>query len=92
MGISPKGDCFFMPKKSAASRAVVGACIALFVNMGMNSVFTIFLSSFMAEWPDASVATIALAATFGCTGAAPFRSLPFHPDIKILPSFAKTSL
>lgn len=56
-------------KKLSAKRAVIGACIALFANMGMNSVFTIFLSSFITEWPDASVATIALAATFGCAMA-----------------------
>ncbi len=56
-------------KKKAAWLAVAGACIALFANMGMNSVFTIFLSSFITEWPDASVATIALAATFGCAMA-----------------------
>lgn len=56
-------------KNNSAKRAVIGACIALFANMGMNSVFTIFLSSFITEWPDASVATIALAATFGCAMA-----------------------
>lgn len=56
-------------KISSAKRAVIGACIALFANMGMNSVFTIFLSSFITEWPDSDVATIALAATFGCAMA-----------------------
>lgn len=56
-------------KNSSAKRAVIGACIALFANMGMNSVFTIFLSSFITEWPDSDVATIALAATFGCAMA-----------------------
>lgn len=58
-----------MKKNPAAKRAVIGACIALFANMGMNSVFTIFLASFIGEWPEASVATIALAATFGCAMA-----------------------
>ncbi len=56
-------------KISSAKRAVIGACIALFANMGMNSVFTIFLSSFITEWPESDVATIALAATFGCAMA-----------------------
>lgn len=56
-------------KNSSAKRAVIGACIALFANMGMNSVFTIFLSSFITEWPESDVATIALAATFGCAMA-----------------------
>lgn len=56
-------------KNLSAKRAVMGASIALFANMGMNSVFTIFLSSFIAEWPDSDVATIALAATFGCAMA-----------------------
>lgn len=54
---------------SNAKKAAVGACIALFANMGMNSTFTIFLSSFMQTWPESSVATIALAATFGCSMA-----------------------
>ena len=58
-----------MQNGSKAKRAAVGACIALFANMGMNSVFTIFLPEFMKEWPDADVATIALAATFGCAMA-----------------------
>lgn len=30
-----------------AKKAAIGACIALFANMGMNSTFTIFLSSFV---------------------------------------------
>ena len=56
-------------KKSASTRAAAGACIALFANMGMNSVFTIFLSKFKETWPQANEATIALAATFGCAMA-----------------------
>ena len=56
-------------KKSAATRAAVGACIALFANMGMNSVFTIFLSRFKETWPETDEATIALAASFGCATA-----------------------
>ncbi|MBQ7637656.1 MAG: MFS transporter [Clostridia bacterium] len=55
-----------MTDNKKAKLAAVGACIALFANMGMNSVFTIFLPSFVSEWPHANVATIALAATFGC--------------------------
>lgn len=56
-------------KKTAPLRAAVGACVALFANMGMNSVFTIFLSRFKEAWPDTDEATIALAATLGCTAA-----------------------
>jgi len=56
-------------KNKASTRAAVGACIALFANMGMNSVFTIFLASFMEEWGADKIATIALAATFGCAMA-----------------------
>lgn len=56
-------------KKSASTKAAVGACIALFANMGMNSVFTIFLSKFKETWPETDEATIALAATFGCAMA-----------------------
>lgn len=36
-------------KINRAKRAVTGACTALFANMGMNSVFAIFLSAFIAE-------------------------------------------
>ncbi len=53
-----------MDKK--AKRAVIGAMIALFANMGINSTFSIFLPSFMAEWGQDKMATIALSATFGC--------------------------
>ena len=49
-----------------AKRAVIGAMIALFANMGINSTFSIFLPSFMAEWGTDKMATIALSATFGC--------------------------
>lgn len=62
-----KGDDVM--KKSASTKAAVGACIALFANMGMNSVFTIFLSKFKETWPETDEATIALAATFGCAMA-----------------------
>ena len=51
-------------KKS--TRAVIGAMIALFANMGINSTFSIFLPSFMEEWGAENMATIALSATFGC--------------------------
>lgn len=54
-------------KKS--TRAALGACIALFANMGINSVFTIYLFKLIAEWPDAPVTKIALAATLGCAMA-----------------------
>ena len=49
-----------------AKRAVIGAMIALFANMGINSTFSIFLPSFMEEWGAENMATIALSATFGC--------------------------
>ena len=55
-----------MSQNSNARRAVIGACIALFGNMGLNSTFSIFLPSFMAEWGEENMATIALSATFGC--------------------------
>ena len=53
-------------ENSKAKRAVIGAMIALFANMGINSTFSIFLPSFMAEWGQDKMATIALSATFGC--------------------------
>lgn len=51
---------------SNAKKALVGGCLALFANMGLNSTFTIFLASFMGAFPESDMATIALAATFGC--------------------------
>ena len=74
-----------MNTASKSKRAAAGACIALFANMGLNSVFTIFLASFMAEWPDASVATIALAATFGCAMAFLCSTFFTGPLLKKLP-------
>lgn len=55
-----------MQQTKNARRAVIGACIALFANMGINSTFSIFLPSFMGEWGEDRMATIALSATFGC--------------------------
>ena len=57
-----------MQNKSAAKRTVLGACIALFANMGMNSVFTVFLPSFMATWGIAyeEISKLTLAITVGC--------------------------
>lgn len=52
--------------KRDANRALVGAMIALFGNMGLNSTFSIFLPYFMGEWGADKMANIALAATFGC--------------------------
>ena len=49
-----------MQQTKNARRAVIGACIALFGNMGLNSTFSIFLPSFMAEWGEENMATIAL--------------------------------
>ena len=55
-----------MQQTKNARRAVIGACIALFANMGINSTFSIFLPSFTDEWGEDKMATIALSATFGC--------------------------
>ena len=71
-------------KKSASKRAAVGACIALFANMGMNSVFTIFLSKFKETWPETDEATIALAATFGCAMAFVCSTFLVGPALKRL--------
>ncbi|MCF0137096.1 MAG: MFS transporter [Oscillospiraceae bacterium] len=71
-----------MNDSSKAKRAAIGACIALFANMGMNSTFTIFLPSFMATWPEAGVATIALAATFGCAMAFIWSTFLVGPMLK----------
>ncbi len=65
-----------------AKKAAFGACIALFANMGMNSTFTIFLSSFVTTWPDSSIATIALAATFGCAMAFIWSTFLVGPMLK----------
>ncbi len=55
-----------MDTMKKARRAVLGACIALFANMGLNSTFSVFLPSFTAQWGEENLATIALSATFGC--------------------------
>lgn len=65
-----------------AKNAAIGACLALFANMGMNSTFTIFLSSFVATWPDSDIATIALAATFGCAMAFIWSTFLVGPMLK----------
>lgn len=65
-----------------AKKAAFGACLALFANMGMNSTFTIFLSSFVTTWPDSSIATIALAATFGCAMAFIWSTFLVGPMLK----------
>lgn len=65
-----------------AKKAAVGACLALFANMGMNSTFTIFLTSFAQTWPDTDVATIALAATFGCLMAFIWSTFLVGPILK----------
>lgn len=65
-----------------ARNAAIGACIALFANMGMNSTFTIFLASFMETFPESSVATIALAATFGCAMAFIWSTFLVGPMLK----------
>ncbi len=65
-----------------AKKAAIGACIALFANMGMNSTFTIFLTSFITTWPESDVATIALAATFGCAMAFLWSTFLVGPMLK----------
>ncbi len=65
-----------------AKKAAIGACIALFANMGMNSTFTVFLTSFIATWPESDVATIALAATFGCAMAFLWSTFLVGPMLK----------
>ena len=55
-----------MNQTKNARRAVIGACVALFANMGINSTFSVFLPSFTATWGEDKMATIALSATFGC--------------------------
>lgn len=50
---------------TSAKRAVIGACIALFANMGMNSTFTVFLKTLIGEWPEA-YAVMLLPITVGC--------------------------
>ncbi len=73
-----------MSQKSNAKRAVIGACIALFANMGLNSTFSIFLPSFMAEWGPENMATIALSATFGCIMTFICSTILFAPLLKKL--------
>ena len=67
-----------------ARRAAVGACIALFANMGMNSVFTVFLPVFQTEWGADQIANIALAATFGCLMASACSMFLVGPLLKKL--------
>ena len=55
-----------MNQTKNARRALIGACVALFANMGINSTFSVFLPSFTATWGEDKMATIALSATFGC--------------------------
>ena len=71
-----------MEKKSKL--AIVGACIALFANMGLNSTFSIFLPSFMAEWGEDKMATIALSATIGCVMTFICSTFLFAPVLKKL--------
>ena len=67
-----------------AKRAVIGACIALFANMGINSTFSIFLPSFMAEWGADKMANIALSATLGCLVTFICSTFLFAPLLKKL--------
>lgn len=64
--------------------ALIGACIALFANMGLNSTFSIFLPSFMEEWGADKMANIALAATFGCVMTFLCSTFVFGPLLKKL--------
>ena len=54
-----------MSQKANARRAVIGSCIALFANMGMNSTFTVFLMTLIAKWPEAAPVML-LPITVGC--------------------------
>ena len=73
-----------MSKNTNARRAVIGACIALFANMGINSTFSIFLPSFMAEWGADRLADIALSATLGCLVTFLCSTFLFAPLLKKL--------
>ena len=73
-----------MTQNAKAKRAVIGACIALFANMGINSTFSIFLPSFIGEWGADKPATIALSATFGCIVTFICSTFLFAPLLKKL--------
>ncbi len=70
--------------KSDAKRAMTGACIALFGNMGLNSTFSVFLPYFTAEWGEENMAKIALAATCGCIMTFLCSTFLFKPLLKKL--------
>ena len=73
-----------MSQNSNAKRAVIGACIALFANMGINSTFSIFLPSFMGVWGADKMANIALSATLGCLVTFICSTFLFAPLLKKL--------
>ena len=73
-----------MTQNKNARRAVIGTCIALFANMGINSTFSIFLPSFMAEWGADRLADIALSATLGCLVTFICSTFLFAPLLKKL--------
>ncbi len=70
--------------KRNSMRAMIGACIALFANMGVNSTFSIFLPSFMEEWGADKMANIALSATLGCVVTFICSTFLFGPLLKKL--------
>lgn len=76
-----------MESKSAAKKAVIGACIALFANMGMNSVFTVFLPSFMATFGVSmeEITKLTLAITVGCAVSFLCAAFLMGPIMKKLP-------
>ena len=73
-----------MSQNPNAKRAVIGACIALFANMGINSTFSIFLPSFMGVWGADKMANIALSATLGCLVTFICSTFLFAPLLKKL--------
>ncbi len=76
-----------MQSKSNAKKAVIGACIALFANMGMNSVFTVFLPSFMATFNVGleEISKLTLAITVGCAMSFICAAFLMGPIMKKLP-------
>ena len=76
-----------MQSKSNAKKAVIGACIALFANMGMNSVFTVFLPSFMVTFgvPVEEISKLTLAITVGCAMSFLCAAFLMGPIMKKLP-------
>ena len=65
-----------------AKRAVIGAMIALFANMGINSTFSIFLPTFTGIWGEENITAISLSATLGCVMTFLCSTFLFAPLLK----------